>query len=91
LLGTETPGSTAQPGAASEEYRRLLLSTPFQSFNLGMSGNSRLIPPLLIFALADLSHPALARTYLNCTTREVVIVSGSSEGSSSTKETNMSF
>jgi hypothetical protein len=46
---------------------------------------------VLLFALADLSHPALARTYLNCTTREVVIVSGSSEESSSTKETNMSF
>jgi hypothetical protein len=44
----------------------------------------------LLFALADLSHPALARTYLDCTTREVVIVSGSRE-SLSTKETNMSF
>jgi hypothetical protein len=46
---------------------------------------------VLLFALADLSHPALAPTYLNCTTREVVIVSGSSGESSSTKETNMSF
>jgi hypothetical protein len=46
---------------------------------------------VLLFALADLSHPALARTYLNCTTREVVIVNGSSEESSSTKKTNMSF
>ncbi len=46
---------------------------------------------VLLFLLADLSHPALARTYLNCTTKEVVIVNGSNEGSSSTKETNMSF
>jgi hypothetical protein len=45
----------------------------------------------LLFALANISQPALARTYLNCTTREVVIVSGSSEESSSTKETNISF
>jgi len=45
----------------------------------------------LLFPLADLSHPALARTYLNCTSREVVIVSGSSEESSSTRETNMGF
>ena len=35
---------------------------------------------VLLFALADLSHPALARTYLNCTTREVIIVNESSEG-----------
>ena len=45
----------------------------------------------LLFALADLSHPALARTYLNCTTREVIIVNELGEGLSSTKETNMSF
>ncbi len=46
---------------------------------------------VLLLALADLSHPALARTYLNCTTREVVIVNESGEELSSTKETNMSF
>jgi len=46
---------------------------------------------VLLLALADLSHPALARTYLNCTTREVVIVNESSGELSSTKETNMSF
>ena len=46
---------------------------------------------VLLFALADLSHPALARTYLNCATGEVVIVSGSSGESSLTKETNVKF
>ena len=46
---------------------------------------------VLLLALADLSHPALARTYLNCTTREVVIVNELGEELSSTKETNMSF
>ena len=46
---------------------------------------------VLLLALADLSHPALARTYLNCTTREVVIVNESGEELSSTKETNRSF
>ena len=46
---------------------------------------------VLLFALADLSHPALARTYLNCTTREVVIVNKLGKELSSTKETNMSF
>jgi hypothetical protein len=45
----------------------------------------------LLFVLADLAHPALARTYINCTTREVVIVSGSSEDKSSTKEKDMGF
>ncbi len=46
---------------------------------------------VLLLALADLSHPALARTYLNCTTREVVIVNESGEELSSTRETNMGF
>ncbi len=46
---------------------------------------------VLLLALADLSHPALARTYLNCTNKEVVIVNGSIGESSSIKETNMSF
>ena len=46
---------------------------------------------VLLLALADLSHPALARTYLNCTTREVVIVNELREELSSIKETNMSF
>ena len=46
---------------------------------------------VLLLALADLSHPALARTYLNCTTREVIIVNELGEELSSTKETNMSF
>ncbi len=46
---------------------------------------------VLLLALADLSHPALARTYLNCTTREVVIVNESGEELPSTKETNRSF
>jgi hypothetical protein len=41
---------------------------------------------VLLIALAEQSHPALARTNLNCTTREVVIVSGSNEESSSTRE-----
>jgi hypothetical protein len=45
----------------------------------------------LLFALADLAHPALARTYLNCTTKEVAIVSGSSEDGSSNKEKDMGF
>lgn len=58
---------------------------------LVMLRNSAVIAPLLIFALADLSRAALARTYLNCRTRDVVIVSGSSEPSSSARETNISF
>ena len=45
----------------------------------------------LLIALADVAHPALARTYNNCTTREVVIVSGSSEDASATKEKDMGF
>ena len=46
----------------------------------------------LLFALADLAHPAaLARTYINCTIREVIIESGSSKDVSSTKEKDMGF
>ena len=51
----------------------------------------RLRQSALLFALADLAHPALARTYLSCTTKEVAIVSGSSEHGSSTKERDTGF
>ena len=44
----------------------------------------------LLFAIT-VSSPALARTYLDCATKEVVIVSGPSDESYSTKEANMGF
>jgi hypothetical protein len=42
-------------------------------------------------ALAALAQPALARTYLNCSTRKVVIISAPSGNTSSAREDDLGF
>ena len=44
---------------------------------------------VLMFALAALAQPVLARTYLNCSTRKVVIISAPSGNTSSAREDDL--
>jgi hypothetical protein len=46
---------------------------------------------VLTIALAALAQPVLARTYLNCSTRKVVIISAPSGNTSSSKEEDLGF
>jgi hypothetical protein len=46
---------------------------------------------LLTIALAALAQPVLARTYLNCPTRKVVLVSAPTGDISSAREENLGF
>ena len=46
---------------------------------------------VLTIALAALAHPVLARTYLNCSTRKVVIISAPSGDKSSSREEDLGF
>ena len=46
---------------------------------------------VLTIALAALAHPVLARTYLNCSTRKVVIISAPSGGKSSSRQEDLGF
>ena len=46
---------------------------------------------VLTIALAALAQPALARTYLNCSTRKVVLISAPAGDTSSAKEENLGF
>ena len=46
---------------------------------------------VLTIALAALAQPALARTYLNCSTRKVVIISAPSGNTSSAREDDLGF
>jgi hypothetical protein len=46
---------------------------------------------VLTIALAALAQPALARTYLNCSTRKVVIISTPSGDTSSAREDDLGF
>ena len=45
----------------------------------------------LTIALAALAQPVLARTYLNCSTRKVVIISAPSGDTSSRRDENLGF
>jgi hypothetical protein len=46
---------------------------------------------VLIIALTALAQPALARSYLNCSTRKVVMISAPSGDTSSTREEELAF
>jgi hypothetical protein len=46
---------------------------------------------VLTIALAALAHPVLARTYLKCSTRKVVIISAPSGDISSSREEDLGF
>jgi hypothetical protein len=46
---------------------------------------------VLTIALIALAQPALARTYLNCSTRKVVLVSAPAGDTSSAREENLGF
>jgi hypothetical protein len=46
---------------------------------------------VLTIALTALAQPALARTYLNCSTRKVVLISAPAGDTSSAKEENLGF
>ena len=46
---------------------------------------------VLIIALTALAQPALARSYLNCSTRKVVMISAPSGDTSSTREEEIAF
>jgi hypothetical protein len=46
---------------------------------------------VLTIALIALAQPALARTYLNCSTRKVVLVSAPAGDTSSSREENLGF
>jgi hypothetical protein len=46
---------------------------------------------VLMIALAALAQPALALSYLNCSTRKVVIISAPSGDTSSTREEDVAF
>ena len=46
---------------------------------------------VLTIALAVVAQPVLARSYLNCSTRKVVIISAPSGGTSSRREENLGF
>jgi hypothetical protein len=46
---------------------------------------------VFMIALAALAQPVLARTYLNCSTRKVVIMTGPSGGTSSAKGDDLGF
>jgi hypothetical protein len=46
---------------------------------------------VLMIALTALAEPALARSYLNCSTRKVVMISTPSGDTSSTKEEDLTF
>jgi hypothetical protein len=46
---------------------------------------------VLTVALAVLAHPVLARTYLKCATRKVVLTSGPSGSTSSAKDEDLGF
>jgi hypothetical protein len=46
---------------------------------------------VLTIALAALAQPVLARTYLNCSTRKVVIISAPSGNTSSAREDDLGF
>jgi hypothetical protein len=46
---------------------------------------------VLTIALAALAQPVLARTYLNCSTRQVVLTSAPTGDTSSSREENLGF
>ena len=46
---------------------------------------------VLMIALTALAQPALARSYLNCSTRKVVMISAPSGDTSSTREEEIAF
>ena len=46
---------------------------------------------VLMIALTALAQPALARSYLNCSTRKVVMISAPSGDTSSTREEELAF
>jgi hypothetical protein len=46
---------------------------------------------VLTIALTALAQPALARTYLNCSTRKVVLISAPAGDTSSAREENLGF
>ena len=46
---------------------------------------------VLMIALTALAQPALARSYLNCSTRKVVMISAPSGNTSSTREEEVAF
>ena len=46
---------------------------------------------VLMIALTGLAQPALARSYLNCSTRNVVMISAPSGDTSSTREEEVAF
>ena len=54
-----------------------------------MKGMSKCVA--LTIALAALAQPVLARTYLNCSTRKVVIISAPSGDTSSRRDENLGF
>jgi len=54
-----------------------------------MKGMSNCIA--LMIALAALAQPVLARTYLNCSTRKVVIISSPSGDTTSRRDENLGF
>jgi len=57
----------------------------------GGNGQTSVNAAVLMIVLTALAQPALARSYLNCSTRKVVMISAPSGDTSSTREEEIAF